>query len=140
MTATKSGKILIDGQPVKTYPNGRGYLTFKHKGKTYRVHRVVAEQHCKKPDGAAFVDHKNGKKTHNHASNLEWVTRKENARRAGKAGKLSFSKRPRKVTNGKKVFSSICQAAKAFDISPGTIASVLQGKSKTAAGQRWQYA
>lgn len=49
---------------------------------TFRVwlHRLVAVHFCEKPEGKDFVNHIDGEKQNNKASNLEWVTNSENQR------------------------------------------------------------
>ena len=62
--------------------NGNGYphVTFRHNGVQVQrlVHRLVAESFCDRPDGADQVNHKDGNKENNAASNLEWVSAKQN--------------------------------------------------------------
>jgi hypothetical protein len=42
------------------------------------IHRIVAQEFCENPLGRREVNHKDGIKTNNTSSNLEWVSRKEN--------------------------------------------------------------
>lgn len=66
----------------------KGYLciTVRDKGKsrTTRVHRLVAEAFLENPQGMEQVDHIDCDKSNNKVSNLEWVTARENTRRAFK--------------------------------------------------------
>lgn len=50
------------------------------------LHRLVATVFCDNPFNLPCVDHVDGDKTNNIASNLEWVTYKENSQRALKLG------------------------------------------------------
>lgn len=55
--------------------------------KTYQVHRLVAKAYIPNDDLTRdYVNHKNGDKTDNDVSNLEWVTHKENVEHAWKTG------------------------------------------------------
>lgn len=54
--------------------------------KTERVHRLVAMHFVDNPEQKPEVNHKNGIKTDNTATNLEWATRGENVRHSVKAG------------------------------------------------------
>ena len=59
------------------YENNSGYFTV-YVGKNELVHRLVARAFIPNPDYKREVNHKNGIKTDNTVSNLEWVTRSEN--------------------------------------------------------------
>ena len=68
--------------------NNRGYNTVSFNHTTYMVHRLVAEGYVNNPDPTVkkYVNHIDGDKLNNCASNLEWCTIKENndhARRTG---------------------------------------------------------
>lgn len=76
---------------IKCQLNSKGYykLTIHANGKTYvsNLHRCVAT--VWKPKGFSKlkdVDHLDGNKENNKSSNLEWVTRKTNIKRAYKTG------------------------------------------------------
>lgn len=60
-------------------------------GKTRLVHRLVAKAFLEKPDGKDFVNHIDGVKQNNNASNLEWCTRSENMKHAYRHGLKSQS-------------------------------------------------
>jgi hypothetical protein len=55
-------------------------LSVGNKQKRVSVHRLVAEYFLPVISGKRFVNHKDGDKTNNHVSNLEWCTSSENER------------------------------------------------------------
>ena len=67
---------------MSPYKNNRGYLSVGIDGKTVNVHRLIAECFCEKGEGKDQVNHIDGNKSNNSASNLEWVTCSENHRHA----------------------------------------------------------
>lgn len=67
--------------------NGYVYVELNYNGVAYyRVHRLVAQAYVDNPDNKPFVNHKDGNKSNNHYSNLEWVTGTENNLHAIEAG------------------------------------------------------
>lgn len=81
----------VPGRLLTQHPNKWGYLcvTANRHGKRVRikVHRAVAEAFVDGFFSGATVDHLDGHKRHNHASNLEWVTNAENASRMRRDGR-----------------------------------------------------
>jgi len=79
------GKVLRPG-----IRSGYQYVVLCRNGgerhKSAAVHRFVAASFCDKPDWATEVNHKDGCKTNNSFTNLEWTNRSKNQRHAALAG------------------------------------------------------
>jgi hypothetical protein len=68
-------------------------------------HRLVAEAFCDNPNGYTIVDHIDRDKHNDNASNLRWVTSKENAQnRAENVKKTANKKYSGNFDGWKKVF------------------------------------
>jgi hypothetical protein len=77
------------GRQLKPYLLGRGYLAVRtsRNSLTLLVHRLVCEAfHGPPPTDEHATNHKNGRKTDNDESNLEWMTYGENMRHAVATG------------------------------------------------------
>lgn len=55
-------------------------LSKDNKPRGFRLHRLVAAAFVRLPTDGEQVNHKNGKRSDNKASNLEWLTNTENQR------------------------------------------------------------
>lgn len=100
----------------------RVYLT-KNDGtrKDFKIHRLVAKHYLEKPKGCDIVNHKDGNKTNNNVSNLEWCTHSQNNIHAYSIGLSSQKHRGKKVLiNGYK-YESILDASKSLKVSRTTI-------------------
>ena len=62
-------------------------------GSTHYVHRLVGETHIPNPETKLEINHKDGVRTNNSKSNLEWVTRSENAQHAVQTGLRTYTHR-----------------------------------------------
>lgn len=83
---TDDGQVLSTTNPesdpktwhrIATF-NGKGYRRVRLQGKTFKVHRLVAEAFIPNPDNLPNVLHKNGNRDNNHYTNLEWSARQSN--------------------------------------------------------------
>lgn len=111
------------------------------KSKKVKVHRLVAKTFLKDIRGKDIVNHKDGDKTNNHISNLEWCTNSENLIHAFRTlGSYHAGKPKKKVMciETKEVFDSISAAAIAKKTFRSAIRKVIDGKQSVAGGYTWQ--
>ena len=138
---TKKEKIL------KLQSGKYGYLLVslckEGKGKTYQVHRLVAQAFIPNLENKPQVNHKDEDKTNNKVENLEWVTSKENCNYRTRNERMANSKsKPiygiNIKTNEKIEFLSTMEAERnGFDAS--NIVHCLKGKRKSHKGYKWYY-
>lgn len=75
----RSGRMMALNKDINGYPVAQ--LTAHKKQKAVLAHRLVCEAfHGPQPEGKAMVNHIDGSRSNNAASNLEWVSRSANAR------------------------------------------------------------
>lgn len=127
------------------------------KYKNALVHRLVACAFIPEETGRTYVNHKDGNKTNNVVTNLEWCTQSENNRHAyrtglrsapatGRFGADSYKAIPVEMLDkdtGKVIcrFGSLIDAAKYVGAKKSChICSCCKGKLKTAYGHGWRYA
>lgn len=139
-----------DGYFVSNYGNVRnkereftygitsnGYCCVTIAKKCYRVHLLVANNFIPKIKGKPYVNHIDNNKSNNKASNLEWVTNKENNSREKK-----FNRDTRKIpilcVETGQVFNSIMEAARKVKVDESCIRSVVNGYRKTSGGYHWE--
>ena len=138
----KTNKIL-----KKSLDRGGYHLvTLCNNGKktSAKVHRLVASAYIDNPLNKPDVNHKDGKKTHNHADNLEWATKKENMQHAFNTGlkcrekvkmlgfknrKLTMEVAAKIRTERKPGVVSIPKLAEMYRVSEDTIKRIIYNKS-----------
>lgn len=124
------------GHVLATRVNCHGYevacLCKNNIKKTFSVHRLVASVFCENPHGKPEINHKDGVKTNNVATNLEWVTKSENERHAyrvlGKQPTRYWAGKPRRFARR---FTDEQAAAIRRDTRPSQIVAEEYGVSRT---------
>lgn len=87
MVSNKGNVIGADGL-LKRQCTSQGYKRVCFNGDREWVHRLVAKAFIENPYNKPEVNHKNGNRSDNRVSNLEWVTDRENCLLASKNGQL----------------------------------------------------
>lgn len=103
----------------RIHPDGyweiSGIPGFVTKGGLY-VHRLVAMTFLPNPDNCKIVDHLDNDHLNNNVNNLEWVSQKENLKRARLQGKGPKGKRRCRCIETEQIFNSMADASRKFNI------------------------
>lgn len=113
------------------------YLRKNGKGKSEKVHRIVANAFLPNPLNKREVNHIDGNKANNELGNLEWATTKENINHAVTTGLIPH-KRIRIIETGN-VYSSAADCARQIGGSYADIYHCLYGQRKTHKGYHYEY-
>ena len=147
------GVFIVEEKILKQLTLTKGYLGVRlyknNKGKTFKVHRLVAEAFIPNPDNLACVNHKDEIKTNNMVDNLEWCTSKYNTnygtcnKRKGLNNRNNSLSKPviQYKLNGEFVAEdpSICESERITGIRQPTITKCCKGQRKNAGGYIWKY-
>lgn len=104
--------------------------------KNLLVHRLVANAFIPNPKNLKTVNHIDEDKTNNNVSNLEWMSRGDNARYSCDKPVVQLDKNDNVIA----AFPSIIEAERQTGIYHGHICSCCNGKLKSAGGYIWRYA
>lgn len=159
---TNSGRVysLITKRFLKPNHHKCGYvkIALSDNGtiRTFLVHRLVAYNFIDNPNKYPDINHKDGNKINNNASNLEWVTKSEKTRHASKNNISNFRKnilsnleKIDQKTNYKKVilkkrsniyeFTSVGQAADFFGLKRDNITRAIRKGQKVGGFEVFGY-
>lgn len=117
---------------LKCHSQNSGYLQItlyggNRKKRKYLIHRLVASAFIENINNAPFVNHINGNKLDNSATNLEWCTNSENIKHARHTG-LNLYNKP---TLGKKKGKSSKFRGVCFDKSRNVWIAAVRHNNKT---------
>lgn len=130
--------------PVKD-KNGRLTVCLG-RGNRYLVSRLVAMAFIPNPNGLPIVRHMDDNPLNNHVSNLAWGTQVDNMQDCVRHGRLVGDTRPAIEAKKKRVvarsldgsemieFASMNEAARALNLWPQHISSVVAGKLRQTGG------
>lgn len=128
----KNGRIFYNGKEKLPWVHTRGYRVIWWEGKNQFVHRLVALKHIPNPEDKPHINHKNGDKSDNRVSNLEWCTPAENYHHSIKTG-LRESPRnltPKQIKQIRKDYKpyeyGYKTLAKEYGVSKTTIIHIIQ--------------
>ena len=140
---------IVKERILKPCDNGRGYLyislsdgTGGHK--RHYIHRLVGEAFVPNLLEKEDVNHKDENPSNNHASNLEWVTHKENLNYGTRNERIAkaLNKPVAQYTKDGafiKAWASAAEVKRQLGFNHSNIIQVAKGNRKTACGFVWKY-
>lgn len=125
--------------------NGYKSVCLSHNNikKNHMIHRLVAMAFIENPDMREIVNHKDGDRTNNTVSNLEWSTYSANALHSvNTLNNRRSTVAVRQLSPDGQIlstFESIKEAALSTGVSAKKIPSVCNGSRMTTGGYGWEY-
>ena len=138
------GTRRIKGRLRKPTKDKDGYLVIGLGKGNYKIHRLVALAFIHNTNNYPQINHKDGNKSNNTVTNLEWCSNAENQNHAFKIG-LKKTKQFAKVDliSDKviRIYHSLQDVMNDIDkIDPSTLVKVCKGKRNEHCGYKWLYA
>ncbi|MBQ2174162.1 MAG: NUMOD4 motif-containing HNH endonuclease [Alphaproteobacteria bacterium] len=145
VTTKRRGTHTFEEKMISQRHDKYGYKCVSlQKGKhrtSYTVHSLVAKAFLNKPENATQIDHIDGNKENNKVTNLEWVTAKENVRRAGLLGLRNYRSKSILRIKGNEVkrYETINEALEDNKISRSHLRILLIQEKMTKSGYLFIY-
>ena len=135
------GNITDKSRILKSKPDKDGYLeltlyTLERKKVGKEIHKLVAEAFLGERPPGLVIDHINTNKQDNRASNLRYITARENSTRAAEAG--LYKTQSVKIIETGEVFRSLNDCGKAIDYHPCDISRCISGKKDEIRGLHFE--
>lgn len=138
----------IKEKTLRSFDNSTGYkqvnlIDGNGVEKKKYVHRLVALTFLPNPNNLTDVNHKDGDKSNNRVSNLEWVTHAENVRHSiEKLGNKPKGPKAKKVMNTitGEIFTSVKEVSKKYEAPTSSIYAQISGRVASVRGQRFAFA
>lgn len=140
---------------LKARKHSNGYLrvmlSINNKHYDRYIHRLVAKAFLTNENEYKEINHKDGNKTNNYVSNLEWCDRSYNNKHAYSIGlrtvkgccgkhKKTVAQIDIKTKMIINIFDSIDYASQTMNCSHASITNCCVGRYKTSHGFKWTYA
>lgn len=148
-------KVRVPARCLVKKDNSNGYyrvcLSRDNRVRRLLVHRLVAMAFVENPDDLPVIDHIDGDRHNNDASNLRWCTQGDNLRYSYQNGRetvivredlkkrqVHAVSRPVVRSDGEE-FSSVVAASRALGLSESAVSHVVHGRAKTAGGYSFTF-
>lgn len=135
----KKGIVVRNNKILTQHINGGyynvGIMSDDNKGKTFKIHRLVALTFLPNPNNYQIVNHIDKNKLNNNVENLEWCTIQQNVNHslAKKIHQIDI-----KTNEIIKTFNSISEASNFITgKKDDNIGKVIRGQKLTAYGYKW---
>ena len=138
--ASNMGQIKDEKGRIKHQNQSFRYNRVNVKGKKELVHRIVATAFIPNPDNLETVNHIDGDRRNNQASNLEWCTMEENYMKTyARANHPLYIAQKNFCGETLAIFKSQREAERVTGVHHCAINMCCAGRRKTAGGFCWSY-
>lgn len=143
---SRRGRKNLKCTELKQFNNSLGYMQVNLMGDDGRehkkyVHRLVAFVFLPNPQNLPEVNHKDGNRANNRASNLEWISRKDNMIHSVRAlGHKNLGLKPKKVedTSTGEIFGSVKEVASRYSVKTAKVYNQMHGRVKDIQGHTFK--